>query len=115
MKKNIYLLIIFILGIHVIQAKPVTPATAKNLAISFYKQHAVKTPQTLTLAYTETSPTGEALYYVFNVNTNDGFVIVTADDAGHPIIGYSTEKQFVVPEEGTTIGYWMKGRKKEIM
>ena len=115
MKKNIYLLIMFILGIHVIQAKPVTPLTARNLATSFYKQHSIKTPQTLTLAYTETSPTGEALYYVFNVNTNDGFVIVTADDAAHPIIGYSTERQFVIPEGNTNVDFWMKSRKKEIM
>jgi peptidase C10-like protein/Spi protease inhibitor/type IX secretion system substrate protein/CARDB protein len=115
MKKNVYLLIMFVLGMHIIQAKPVTPLTARNLATSFYKQHSTKVPQTLTLAYTETSPAGEALYYVFNINQNDGFVIITADDAAHPIIGYSTERQFVVPEANTGIGFWMKGRKRQIM
>ena len=98
-----------------IQAKPVTPTAAKNVAVSFYKQHSIKEPQTLTLAYTESALTGEALYYVFNVNTNDGFVIVTADDATHPIIGYSTENVFVVPEGNTNISYWMNSRKKEIL
>jgi hypothetical protein len=115
MKKNVYLFIMFIFGIHIIQAKPITPLAAKSLAISYYTQHSAKVPQTLTLAYTETSPKGEALYYVFNVNTNDGFVIVTADDATHPIIGYSTENQFVTPEEGNNFDYWMKSRKNEIM
>lgn len=105
----------FILWIHVIQAKPVTPLTARNLATNFYKQHSIKIPRTLTLAYTETSSTGEALYYVFNVNSNDGFVMVTADDAAHPIIGYSTERQFVAPEKGSPFNYWMTGRNKEIM
>jgi hypothetical protein len=115
MKKNIYTLIVFILGISIIQAKPVTPSAAQNLAISFYKQHSEKVPQTVTLAYTETSTTGEAVYYVFNINSNDGFVIVTAEDATRPILGYSTEKKYVVPLETTTIAHWMKNRSKEIL
>jgi len=32
---------------------------------------------------------GTDLYYVFNVNRNDGFVIVAADDNVSPILGYS--------------------------
>lgn len=115
MKKNVYVFIMFILGIHIIQAKPVTPAVAKSVALTFYKQHSAKIPQTLTLAYTETSASGEALYYVYNVNTNDGFVIVTADDAANPIIGYSTERQFKIPAKHTPINYWLTSRKKEII
>lgn len=115
MKKQLYLFIIFILGIQFIQAKPVTSTVAKNLAIAFYQQHSAKIPQTVSLFYTETSSTGEALYYVFNINSNDGFVIITADDAAHPILGYSTERQFKIPAANTTISYWMKKRKKEII
>ena len=115
MKKNIYTFMLFILGINLIYAKPVTPVTAKSVAISYYKQHSAKTPETVTLAYTETSPTGEALYYVFNINANDGFVIISADDVAHPIIGYSTERQYVIPDEKSPIGYWMKNRKKELL
>lgn len=105
----------FILEIYIVQAKPITPTSAKNLATRFYKEHSVKVPQALTLVYTETSPKGEALYYVFNVNANDGFVIVTADDAAHPIIGYSTERQFKIPAQHTPINYWMNTKKKEII
>ena len=115
MKKNFYLLIIFTLSIQFIQAKPVTPTVAKNLAISFYQQHSTKVPQTVSLFYTETSSTGEALYYVFNVNSNEGFVIITADDATHPVLGYSTERQFKIPAANTTISSWMKKRKQEII
>jgi peptidase C10-like protein/Spi protease inhibitor/type IX secretion system substrate protein len=115
MKKNICLLIIFTFVMQLVQAKPVTPTTAKNLAISFYQQHSAKIPQTVSLFYTETSSTGEALYYVFNINSNDGFVIITADDAAHPILGYSTERQFKIPAANTTISYWMKKRKQEII
>jgi hypothetical protein len=115
MKKTIYTLMMFLLGIHLIHAKPVTPVSAKNLAISFYKQNSLKVPSTVTLAHTETSSNGEALYYVFNINENDGFVIITADDAAHPIIGYSTERQFKVPEAYTNFNFWMKNRKQEII
>ena len=105
----------FILGVYIIQAKPVTSTTAKKIALSWYKHASSKVPQTLTLAYTETSPSGEAIYYAFNVNTNDGWVIVSADDAAHPILGYATEKQYVIPKAHTGIGYWMNKRKKEII
>jgi hypothetical protein len=115
MKKKLYVPILLAVGVMSIQAKPVLPGIAKNLAINFYKQHSIKAPETVTLAYTETSTTGDALYYAFNINTNDGFVIVTADDAARPVIGYATERQFSVPEEHTTVGFWMKSRAKEIM
>lgn len=55
---------------------------------------------TLTLVYTETikvvsnfdgsKPIEIPVFYIFNVNDNSGFVIVTADDDVIPILGYST-------------------------
>ena len=109
MKKSLQsILVLFVLGINIMNAKPVTLQQAKNVAISFYQHQSTKVPQTVTLFYTETSVTGEALYYVFNINKNDGFVIVAGDDVVHPIIGYNTEKQYVLPKKGTTIGNWMK-------
>jgi len=40
--------------------------------------------------FTTESLNGNALYYVFNINSNDGFVIVAADDNVTPVLGYST-------------------------
>ena len=117
MKKNSYtlILLICILGMHILRANPVTPGNAKNLALDFFKQHTGKIPRTVTLAYTETSATGKAVYYVFNINLNEGFVIVSAEDATRPVLGYSTENNYVVPSESTAIGFWMKRRAKEIL
>ena len=115
MKRNFYSSLILMLCINLVQAKPVIVSIAKNLAITFYKQHSTKNPQTIALAYTENSSVGEALYYVFNINTDDGFVIVTADDAAHPIIGYSTKNKFILPKPNTNINYWLSNRKKEII
>ncbi len=116
MKKSIPAFFAFTLGCSALCAKPVAPVEARKVATMFYAQNSAKQPQTLTLVYTGATATGDALYYVFDVNTNDGFVIVTADDAAHPILGYSTEKHFVVPTgcANRTIGFWMKKRADEI-
>ncbi len=48
------------------------------------------------------------MYYVFNINAKDGFVIVSAEDAVSPIVGYSTENNFVIPEAHSNISLWFK-------
>ncbi len=111
MKKIIYSVLSFILAINIANAKPVTPATAKTVAENFYKQNSKIGITTSTLVYTEVSAAGLPVYYVFDINSNDGFVIVAAEDATHPIIGYSTSKHFVSPKsvQGTNnIGFWLK-------
>ena len=105
----------FVLGAGSLCAKPVTPSLAKKVAQNFYSQNAKIKVETVTLAYTQTSATGAALYYAFNINTSDGFVIVTADDVASPIIGYDTKNSFVQPEAYTTIGHWLANRAKEIV
>ncbi|HTA62314.1 MAG TPA: C10 family peptidase [Bacteroidia bacterium] len=104
----------FILGAGALSAKPITSATAKKVAQNFYTQNTKTEVKSLSLAYTQTSATGTALYYAFNINTNDGFVIVTADDAAKPILGYDTKNSFVKPEANTTIAYWLTTRAKEV-
>lgn len=104
----------FMLLAFVANANPVTQATAATVGGNYYNQISNKTASTLTLAYTERSSDGQAVYYVFNVNSNDGFVIVSAEDAGYPIIGYSTTGQYVIPTSGNNISFWMNRRKAEI-
>ncbi|HKC66721.1 MAG TPA: Spi family protease inhibitor, partial [Bacteroidia bacterium] len=114
MKKIISAVVTSLIGLHTLSAKPVTPVTAQAVAETFYKKNTSLQSIELNLAYTEKSANGLPVYYAFNVNTNDGFVIITADDAAHPIIGYSTKNQFVVPDANTTIASWLKNRKKEV-
>jgi len=97
-------------------AAPVPVGTAQKVAANFYSQNSSTSVNSISLAYTETDNAGNALYYVFNVNGTSGFVIVSADDALHPIIGYSNEgRPFITPEKGTNMEYWMQKRKVEIM
>ncbi|HXB39279.1 MAG TPA: C10 family peptidase [Bacteroidia bacterium] len=114
MKKSIQLLIALALVTSMAFAKPVTPADAQKVAEGFMKQVAMgKFAVGLTLKYTEISKTGTPLYYVFGFPTT-GFIIISADDAAHPIIGYSTTGNYVTPDKNSTIGHWMEIRKKEL-
>ncbi len=114
MKKLTCLILVFVLGANLVSASPVSSTTAKTVAENFYKQTARTSSAAASLTYTETSNTGQPVYYVFNINTAGGFVIVTADDAAHPIIGYSTKGHFVQPLSVTTIAHWLNKRKDEI-
>src|ERR1700722_3880298 len=108
MKKITLFLIAFFLTIGITIANPVTPGTAKTVAINFYTQNLTTQVKSATLAYTEKNSDGSAVYYVFDINENDGFVIVTADDALRPIIGYSNKGHFVIPAIGSNFNYWMQ-------
>jgi hypothetical protein len=114
MKKFTCSLFAFVFGISLVFSKTVPVPSAQIVAKSFYQQTCVKPVSTFNLFHTEASVSGEPYYYVFNVNTNDGFVIIAADDAAHPIIGYSHEGQYILPEANTTFDFWMKERVREI-
>ncbi|MGP8214399.1 MAG: C10 family peptidase [Bacteroidia bacterium] len=116
MKKLITLLTVCTFGFYSAKATPVGANVAQKVATNFFSSISKVAITQVSLAYTETGTYGNALYYVFNINASDGFVIVTADDAMHPIIGYSTEKRpYVIPGKGTNIDFWMNKRKNEII
>jgi hypothetical protein len=114
MKQFFTLALTLFSGILAINARPVNQSAARSVAISFYQQNCGRKVSNLELAHSENSLSGDALYFVFNVNANEGFVIIAADDAAHPIIGYSTEGRYVIPGENTTIKHWMSSRAREI-
>jgi hypothetical protein len=101
---------------------PVDSITAKTVAANFYAQKYNVTGLNLTLAYSEWSSQNEAEYYIYNISPGKGFVIVSADDAAHPVIGYSNEGCF--PHSQFTIHnsqlispefvFWMQHYKKQI-
>ena len=108
MKKINYLMSVFVLGCSIANAKPITPVSAKIVAENFYKSSTAKILNASTLVHTEYAANGLPLYYAYNINENDGFVIISADDAVRPIVGYSTENKFVKPEANSNLAFWMK-------
>ncbi|MDR2622151.1 MAG: C10 family peptidase [Dysgonamonadaceae bacterium] len=54
----------------------------------------------------------EPLYYVFTLNDNGGFIIVSGDDVAKPVLGYSDEGTF--DESNPNLAYWMETLVQEI-
>ena len=117
MKKFIYSIFTILLLSSTSFANVVVPATAQSVAANYYSQNTQRAVANITLAYTENSSAGDPLYYAFNINGTEGFVMVSAEDAGHPIIGYSTEGNFEKPSANSNpqFNYWMENRKAEIV
>lgn len=100
----------------ILNASPVSVTMAQQVAMNFYGQNSLHQASSATLAYTEKDNAGNPVYYVFNMNGSEGFVIVSAYKQLQPIIGYSNEgKPYVVPQEGSNFGFWMQKRKTEII
>lgn len=97
MKKIIFLILVFVLGVRILIASIITPDDAQKVAEKFYKQFSNEVFKSTTLAYTKMSPVGEPEFYVFNVNENDGYVVIAANENALPVINYSTEGQFSLP------------------
>src|ERR1700756_2228936 len=107
MKKINYAMFVLAVGVSVANAKPVTPLSAKTVAENFYKQNSTRTLNTSTLVHTEVATDGTPLYYAYNINDNDGFVIIAGDDAVSPIVGYSTVNKFIAPQPHSNLNFWL--------
>lgn len=92
MKKSL-LLVVILLAFNSLFANPVDVNTAKELGQKFVDANFDQKSNSLELVYTVNTELGEPCYYVFNVSSN-GFVMVSADDCAHPILGYSEESAF---------------------
>ena len=95
MGKKLLLLLAFLLGITSLQAKSVDVAKAQRLGLNFVQHKAMfakNAVQSMELSYVLRAESGMATAYVFNFN--GGFVIVAADDASSPILGYSCNGNF---------------------
>ena len=95
-------------------ANTVSVSTAKNVATSIYNSVSQSGVSAISLLYTESNEQGEALYYVFDVNNHSGFVIISAEDAVHPLLAYSTEGGFEKPTAQTSVAGFLNGMKQQI-
>ena len=107
MKKIILFVFFNSILLNTTYSNPVDITTAKKVATNFYFEKISQSTQTrlksllaeeikLKIVHQENidfstnlKSTSIPCYYVFNVNDNDGFVIVSADDCTTPVLGYS--------------------------
>ena len=106
MKKIFLLSLIFSVFCFILNAKTVDSITAQKVAENYYllQSQAFTNTADMTLVFTQrthdegvlylTGTTSEPVFYIYNVNQNQGFVIVSADDAATPVLGYSTSSAY---------------------
>jgi len=120
MKKHLLILFtaIIISSATIVRADEVNIKDAGKVAVSFFyeKVNQFKTVNyndiTITDSYTE-ERNSEAVYYIFDIN-NNGFVIVSADDASHPVLAYSFEKSHSTVNNSPEYNYWMNNYSRQI-
>ena len=105
MKKSLLILMLTLTGLSVL-AKPVEPETAVRVARNFAlsqlteKQRAQLGKEPFAdaqVVYTHAMPKSDkAAMYV--VNLGSAFVIVSADDVAHPVLGYSMSREWPVKQ-----------------
>lgn len=124
------LILFFLTSFAFLQAKPISEQVAIQVAKTFY----LSTPLgaklgaanvKLQTAYAEKTSKmdwvlGKAeslpLFYVFTVNADDGFVIVSGDDRAEPILGYANKGTYVVEDvwDATNFAKWMENYREEL-
>jgi hypothetical protein len=121
MKKNLlyrlqFALCVLFFSVSLLHAEPVDPEKATLVAKHFFQStrsgQALAENVNLSLVYGNKD--GYNQIYIFNVNGNSGFVIVAADDAVTPILGYSDKGGFNPDDIPTSMAKWLEGYKREI-
>ncbi len=111
MKKLLFTLLILATGLYLLAA-PVKPETAKKAAINCFNHYAPEKNSSITdiITYTKDNIT---TFYVFIFGEN-GFVIISADDAVKPLLGYSTDNPFAKGNKSPSAESWLERYNKEI-
>jgi len=123
-KKRIGIIIILMLfSAGFLQAKPVDVEKAKKVALNHLQKESrfVKTPNAIRLqsaratAQALRSDSPNVSYYVFNINDNQGFIIVSGDDIALPVLAYSDKGKYDESQLPPNFVYWMNGLEAEII
>jgi len=117
MKKSLFFIIASLFFCIAIEAGVRSKNEAQDVASRFLSKSQSQLrnqtgSQKLTLEYVSNNrKTGlsseEVYYYVFNVNENDGFVIVGGDDRTKEILGYSEKGRFDIQSIPENLRYWL--------
>jgi Peptidase C10 family/Spi protease inhibitor/Secretion system C-terminal sorting domain len=97
-----------------VEASPIDSLQAAIVATNHFKLHADQFSG-IEFAYKQQAAgTKDVLYYVFNHKNDKGFVMVVADDASVPILGYSLESKFSTDNQPPAFTAMLDNRAKEI-
>lgn len=79
------------------------------------KQHKLASSSVGTkLLFTRHDDNGEPTMYVFNLNGNDGYVVISADDAIVPLLGYSEHGLLNPNDLPPALNYWLGSYSRQV-
>jgi len=114
MKKLLAICLIFLLsGFYHIYAKEVSIEKARTIAKNVYFERinlikkATFDDLNITREFT-VNQRSHTLYYIFNINNDQGFVIISADDIVYPVLAYSFQGSFDPSYQPPNVGFWLK-------
>ncbi len=90
--------------------KQIPIETAQKVASNFFKLNTRQEIKSININYTETLNSSVPYIYIFNINS--GFVVVSADDRGFPVLGYSSNNHFSV--KNISVKIWINKRAEEL-
>lgn len=119
MRTRLFLLGLFVCIHTILWAQPVSLSTARNVAIRFFQErlqmYRGEAPDPLSIVSEFTiSGNTTACYFVFNIQPT-GFVIVAADEAAFPVLGYSFTSHYEEGNQPAGFRSWMEGYINEIL
>ncbi|MCX6244260.1 MAG: thiol protease/hemagglutinin PrtT [Bacteroidetes bacterium] len=126
MKRFSTLIILSLVCFNLTYGKQVDEMTARTVGQNFFAKRidskTLKRISGLELVYTAQSDNrnnsgsgaGGTCFYVFNVNSAQGFIIVSAEDNVAPVLAYSDESGFNVNNIAPDVSWWLNGYKEQI-
>ncbi len=126
MKRFFTLFILSLVLFNVSFGKQIDEMTARTVGQNFLAKRinskTLKRISGLDLVYTSRtnnknnsgSGSGGACFYVFNIHSSPGFIIVSAEDNVVPVLAYSDESGFNVNNIAPDVSWWLNGYKEQI-
>ncbi len=122
-KKTGYLLLILFLSVSkFISAKPIDHNRAIEIAKSFdisISGNMLRSSVDYNLVMTDTSEIKDSKsnlinYFVYNIGDNQGFIIISGDDAAKEVIAYSDQGSFQKDKIPDNLKYWLNGYSRQM-
>lgn len=99
----------------IIYAEPVTEQQALQKAQKFFKDKRLQTKNVRRASRAgQQQSTAKEDFYIFNVEDNGGFVIVSGDDRTEEILGYSDNGRIDIDSLPDNLRSWLEGYAKQI-
>lgn len=126
MKRILFQILLISISIQLF-SKEIDMATAEQVAKNFLGTTTLKSSRLIELKLLpEITPNqyphnnfksrtvGMPYYYLFNVNENEGFILISGDDCAFPVLGYSNQGGIIIDSLPPAFIKWIEQYKNEI-